>query len=108
MIYKKYLVREGDSFEAEYFPQIVDDLDLIINSLAETSFTQSSEMLITYCKFNIIDRECANANPGFANKLTSNILPVDNLKQMFASCSSNTFFRSQLEDFIRTNLTPAI
>lgn len=98
MIYKKYLVREGDHFNPDYFPTLIDHLDIIIMAMAETSL--SPEALVSYVKNHSTKADWVNQNPELTVMLTLQTVPVNNLEAMFDSCSHQAIFREELEDYI--------
>lgn len=101
MIYHKYLVKEGDAFEAHQFPQVVDDLTAIRLAMAKAPDSFTAETLLSFCK----DPERGSANPEPANQLHAETLPLTNLKALFRSSSHNPMFQQTLEDYIRTSLS---
>ncbi|HEY1116038.1 MAG TPA: hypothetical protein VGE66_20890 [Chitinophagaceae bacterium] len=100
MIYSKYLVKEADHFDPFYFPALMDDLDVIITSMAKSPGTRSSVMLVSFVKDNSLEAEWVQANPVLAELITSRSMPVSNLEALFASSQNNPVFRRQLEDYI--------
>lgn len=100
MIYSKYLVKDTDAFVPYYFPQVEDDLDNLIASMAVLPSEGNAEMLISFCKDHQMQGEWVKANPVLAEMISSRALPVANLEALFAACRTQLTFRRQLEDHI--------
>lgn len=104
MVYKKYLIKDSDNFQASQFPQIIEDLEEITRATAGVAAVDSADMLLSVCKGQGMKPEWAAAHPGFAEQISTRALPVKNLEALFDSCSKNPGFERQLEAYIRTSL----
>jgi undecaprenyl pyrophosphate synthase len=104
MVYKKYLIKDSDDFQASQFPQIIEDLEEIIRATAGVSAVNYADMLLSICKGHGMKAEWTTAHPDFAEKISTQSLPVKNLEALFDSCSRNPGFERQLEAYIRTSL----
>ena len=102
MVYKKYLIKDSDDFQASQFPQIIEDLEEITRATDGVSAADSADMLLSVCKGQGMKPEWAKAHPGFAEKINTQSLPTKNLEALFDSCSKNPGFEQQLETYIRT------
>ena len=100
MLYSKFLVKDTDRFDAAYFPQVEEDLDNLIVSMAALPSVLNTEMLISFCKDHCMQAEWVRTNPVLAELISSKSLPVANLEALFAACRSHASFRGQLEEHI--------
>ena len=100
MHYSKYLIKDTDQFVPFEFPQIEEDLDTLIGSMATLPSTQNTEMLLSFVKGHHMQSEWVNANPQLAEMISTKSLPVHNLEALFASSSKNLPFHKQLEAYV--------
>lgn len=107
MIYSKYLVKDADHFDPSYFPTIIDDLDVIIASMAKSPGSRNSLMLVSFVRDKSLDPDWVMANPVLAEMISSKSLPVSNLEALFASAQNNPMFSRQLEDYIQNRFRVA-
>lgn len=100
MIYSKYLVKDTDRFDPAQFPQVEEDLDRLIVSMAALPSVLNTEMLISFCKDHCMQAEWVRTNPVLAEMISSKALPITNLEALFAASRTNASFREQLEEYI--------
>ncbi len=104
MVYKEYLIKNSDDFQADQFPQITEDLEEITRTMAGVAAVDYADMLLSVCKGHGMKAEWENAHPGFAEKISTQSLPVKNLEALFDSCNKNPGFERQFEAYIRMSL----
>lgn len=100
MHYSRFLIKENDQFLPYDFPQIEEDLDVLVASMAKLPSLQNTEMLLSFVKDQSMRSEWVEANPALAEMISTQALPVKNLQALFASSSRNLLFRIQLEEYI--------
>lgn len=100
MHYSRFLIKENDQFISFDFPQIEEDLDVLVASMAKQPSLLNTEKLLSFVKDRNMRAEWVEANPALAVMFSSNALPVKNLEALFASSSRNPHFRIQLEEYI--------
>jgi hypothetical protein len=100
MMYSKYLVKDTDQFDPAHFPAIIEDLDVILASMAQSPDAPDSALLVSFVRHQGMEPDGAKANPGLAEMIRSQSLPVANLEALFASCAKNPSFRKQLEEYV--------
>lgn len=100
MFYAKYLVKDGDHFDPEQFPQLMTDLDSIRLSMASLPVAFNTEMLLSFLKERSIKTEWVNSNPALAAMISSQTLPTTGIEALFASSTANPSFQNQLEAYI--------
>lgn len=104
MIYTKYLVREGDSFDPEQFPQLMTDIDTIRVAIENLPLSFHTEILFSSFKRQYMKTEWKALNPALAEMISSKTLPTTNIEELFASSIENPSFQNQLEAYIITSL----
>lgn len=100
MHYSRFLIKENDQFISFDFPQIEEDLDVLVASMAIQPSLLNTEKLLSFVKDRSMRSEWVEANPALADMFSSNALPVKNLEALFASSNRNPHFRNQLEEYI--------
>lgn len=100
MLYSKFLVNATDRFDPARFPQVDEDLDQLIVSMAALPSVLNTEMLISFCKDHCMQAEWVRTNPVLAEQISSKSLPLTNLEALFAACRTHTAFRGELEEYI--------
>lgn len=96
----RYLIKNDDQFVPNEFPQIEEDVNLIVASMAKWPAQENTEMLLSFVKDRSMRSEWVNANPVLAEMICTKSLPLKNLEALFASSSNNLLFRIQLEEYI--------
>jgi hypothetical protein len=100
MHYSKYLIKDNDQFVPYEYPQIEEDLDSLVASMAKMPSSQNTEMLLSFVKDHQMRSDWVNANQELAEMICTKSLPIKNLEALFASSSKNLSFRRQLEAYI--------
>jgi hypothetical protein len=100
MIYSKYLIKDTDQFVPYEYPQIEEDLEALVVSMAKMPSAQNAEMLLSFVKDHSMRSEWVSANPQLAELICTKSLPTKNLEELFASSSKNLPFRKQLETYV--------
>lgn len=100
MHYSRFLIKDNDQFVPYDFPQIEEDVDVLVASMANLPSVQNTEMLLSFVKDHSMRSDWVSANPVLAEMISTNTLPVKNLEALFASCTKNQPFRQQLEEYI--------
>lgn len=104
MHYSKYLIRDSDQFVPFDFPQIEEDLNTLVGTMATLPSAQNTEMLLSFVKHQHLPSEWASVNPQLANMISSKTLPLKNLEDLFASSHKNPLFSKQLEAYVKEKL----
>jgi hypothetical protein len=104
MIYKKFLVKEADTFDPLYFPQLADQVEVITSQIASIPSKHNAEILLTHLRGKELDSQLSAANPPLAEMLAKETLPVKDLQALFESCGKNHKFETQLEEYITNSI----
>lgn len=105
-LYKKYLVRNSDKFDPDYYTFVAMDLDMMIDQIKNVSPDFKSEIIITCLKNHCLQNEWVAANPELARLVTSKSVYSSNIESLFESCQNNAAFRLQLETYLKGKLAP--
>jgi len=100
-IYKKYLVKNGDSFTPSHFPQLEESLEQVIEQLAKEPEIPKAEMVLAFVKGHSINSQQAKDHPELAKMILSGSLPLKVMEELFESGINNLLFRKGLEEYIR-------
>ena len=100
MLYSKFVVKDTDRFDPARFPQVEEDLDRLIVSMAALPSVLNTEMLISFCKDHCMQSEWVRTNPVLAELISSKSLPITHLEALFAACCTHPRFREELEEYI--------
>lgn len=100
MLISRYRIKDDDQFVPIEFPQIEEDVDLIVASMANWPTPQKTEMLLSFVKDHSMRSEWVSTNPELADMICTKTLPIKNLEALFASSTKNLLFRKQLEDYV--------
>jgi hypothetical protein len=102
--YKKYLIRNSDHFDPDYYTFVADDLAMMIDQVKNVSPDFKSEIIVTYLKDHCLQKEWVAANPELAQLVTSRSIYSGNIESLFESCQNNAAFSGQLETFLKDKL----
>ncbi|MCU7552645.1 hypothetical protein OCK74_26230 [Chitinophagaceae bacterium LB-8] len=102
--YPKYLVKADDEFDSINFPQLVQDLNQINEASVNVPQTLKAEILISFTKIHSLKHEWINANPMFAELVTTGELPIGNIASLFEASSKNSYFQQQFERFLQQRI----
>ena|SRR5258705_2016596 len=103
--YRKYNIRNTDQFRPDDFPKVVNELSDINNGIAGLPGTHKGDMIISYLKKHALNADWLKANPALAGLITSRHFDTTHLESLFESCSVNSQFTHELEDYIRKNFS---
>jgi len=103
--YKKFLIKADDHFDEFDYPHLEDEMKSIITAIAEMPADFKSEMIISYAKNKSIEPEWEKRNPSLAQMLKSKSLAIENLGDLFDSCTHNNVFCLELEGYARKMLS---
>lgn len=106
--YHRFLVGKDDHFDADRFPQIDAELSSLGVEIAKFPSVNRIEMLLSFLKGNPIKNEFLVSNPTLAEMLSENSLPTRSIEALFKSCTNNSLFCGQLEDYVRSGLTSIV
>ena len=101
MYYPRYLVSDSDSFNADNFPKVIEEMDAV-SKLISTTFTGFNiDMLISFLKDHCMDATWVKNHPKPAEMISAMALGLGNTEGLFKSSFGNTNFSSDLEGYIR-------
>jgi hypothetical protein len=106
LLYKKYLIKESDQFNPDYYTFVGDDLAMLIEQIAHVASDFKAEIIIAFLKNNSLQNEWIKANPELARLITTKSVCAEKIESLFQSCQNNPVFRQQLEKYLRERLTP--
>lgn len=103
--YPKYLIKEGDKFQPENFPSVMDEMTTIKEQTRYVSPAFKADIIVSYLKDHSLDNNWISANPELAKLISTGSLSTSNIEALFESCRNKPFFRNQMEEFLRQDLS---
>jgi len=97
--YKKYLIKDNDQFDPDFFSFVIEDMKLIREQTDHVLPTFKTEIILSFLKNHSLESEWLNANPELTKLITSRSLPTANIESLFDSCRNKPIFRQQMEAF---------
>lgn len=97
--YQKYLIKDNDQFDPEFFSFVMEDMKLIREQTDHVLPAFKTEIILSFLKNHSLDKEWLNANPELAKLINSGTLPTSNIESLFDSCLNRPVFRQQMEAF---------
>jgi hypothetical protein len=95
--YKKYTIKDSDSFIAAHYAGMEENLAQMSLMLAKLPSNHRKEMVLSFLKNHSMKTAWVEANPGLAEMITSKELPLGDLEALFESSRNNPSFRHDLE-----------
>ncbi|OQP56829.1 hypothetical protein A3860_09600 [Niastella vici] len=99
--YKKYLVKNTDQFDPEFFSFVGNDVDLIKEEIQHIVCDYKAEFIVYFLKDHCLPGDWEKANPEFVALVKSKSLSSGNIELLFESCYNNPVFKQQLETYIK-------
>jgi hypothetical protein len=99
--YQKYLVKDNDQFDPEFFTFVIDDMKLIREQTDHVLPTFKTEIILSFLKNHALEKEWLKANPELTQLINSGSLPTGNIESLFDSCRNKPIFRQQMEAFFK-------
>ena len=99
--YQKYLIKENDQFDPEFFSFVIDDMKLIKEQTDHVLPTFKTEIILSFLKNHSLENEWLKANPELTKLIGSGSLPTGNIESLFDSCRNKPIFRQQMETFFK-------
>ena len=99
--YTKYSIKDTDVFDSGNYPQLYTDLTRIKEGTAHTPDAFKADILISFTKNHSLKMEWLNANPEFAELVTSGALPIRHMEALFEASHRNSFFRNGFEEYVK-------
>ena len=98
--YNKYLIKETDRFDAEYFSSVNEEVVKINAGVKHLPSLFRSEIIVSFLKDHSLQNDWMKANPGLTELTTSGSLFTGNIESLFESCRHNLIFRKDLETYL--------
>ncbi len=102
--YNKYLIKNTDQFDPEYFASIIDEVDSINERTKHLPTSFKAEIIVSFLKDHSMEKEWMKANPQLTELVTSGTLFTGSIESLFNSCRHNPVFRQHLELYITKGL----
>jgi hypothetical protein len=99
--YQKYLIKENDRFDPDFFSFVVDDMNMIKEQTEHVLPTFKSEIIVSFLKNHKLESEWSKANPELSKLITSGNLSTANIESLFDSSRHNPAFIQQMETFLK-------
>ncbi len=99
--YEKYLIKDNDPFDPEFFPFVVDDMKMILEQTEHVLPNFKADIIVSFLKNHSLDAEWQKVNPELSKLITSGVLSTRNIESLFDSCRKKPFFREQMEAFLK-------
>ncbi len=103
--YRKYNIRNTDQFRPDDYPKVLNELSDISNGITGLPGLHRGDIVISFLKERSIKNDWLVANPALAGLITSRHFETTHLESLFDSCSINTQFTNELEEYIRKNIS---
>ena len=101
LAYQRMSVPLSEPFPSA-FPFIQDVLVKIESALQGEQAACKTEMIISFVKDHAINSKQVKDHPALAIRISSGVLPLELLEDLFEAGNQNKLFRKQLEDYIRS------
>ena len=102
--YKKYLIRESDSFDPFQFPNVVNELKIVKKNLTSSGIAYKEDILISYFKKRSLKAGWMMANSDLSSLISSGVFTTDHLESLFECSEGNNEFQNQYEEYLRKTL----
>ena len=102
--YKKYLIKNTDQFDPEYYSFVADELEVMIDQTEHVASSFKAEIIVYFLKDLSLKDEWIAANPELARLVTSKTLSAGNIRALFESCHNNPVFGQQLEAYLKRKI----
>ncbi len=103
-MYNLHTANQNTSFQHEFYPNVVSELEEIKRNTLRMSHHFKSEIIISYLKDRSLDMHWIAKNPKLTKYITSRSVSTSHLESLFESCRGNSSFLKELESFVRTTL----
>lgn len=103
-VYNKYLVKDGDTFNEENYPKVVEELAVLKEAITLLPSEHRAEIIISYLKWHSIRTEFAEANPKLTEVMVSNTHATDHLEGLFGACKEHKVFQQGFEAHLAKKL----
>src|SRR5436190_2007025 len=95
--YTKYRINTTDSFKADDFPKMVDELTELNNALTNLSGTYKKEIVLSFLKKHSLDSDWIAANPELTGLISSSTFNTGHMESLFESSQTNKQFQQKKE-----------
>ena len=99
--YQKYLIKDNDQFDPDFFSFVIDDMKLIKEQTDHVLPTFKTEIILSFLKNHSLENEWLKTNPELSKLIGSGSLPTGNIESLFDSCRNKPIFRQQMEAFFK-------
>jgi hypothetical protein len=102
-----YLINEGDNFIPLNYPEIENELAMIIQDTSHLHSVVKGEIIVSFFKDHSLKREWIHDYPELTEMITSRHFKSTHLQSLFDSCRSNKAFLAGFEGHIQKNVSAA-
>ena len=106
--YAKYLIKDNDQFDPDFFSFVIDDMKMIREQTDHVLPSFKTEIILSFLKNHSLESEWQKANPELSKLITSGALSTRNIESLFDSCRNKPFFRQQMEAFLKQGFSEQI
>ncbi len=99
--YEKYLIKENDPFDPDFFSFVVDDMKTIREQTEHVLPSSKADIIVSFLKNHTLDVQWQKINPELSELINSGVLSTGNIESLFDSCRKKPFFRQQMEAFLK-------
>jgi hypothetical protein len=99
-IYNKYLIKNTDQFDPEYFLSVNTEVARIKEKTENFPSPFKAEIIVSFLKDHALQDEWMKANPDLTELVTSGLLFDGSIESLFDSCRENPVFRQHLEIYL--------
>jgi hypothetical protein len=96
-----YIIKDTDHFHQDRYPQVVNELAVMNQSIRSLQGRNKSDIVISFLKDHSIKVELMEGNKKLTELITSGFLPMSHIEALFESCRGNKHFQNDLMAFIK-------
>lgn len=103
--YIKYLIEATDQFNREKFPLVTEEIQAINESVHHIISPFKVDIVVSFLKDHSLKNIWIDACPELTELVISGVLTTGSVEALFDSSRSNPGFRSDLEGYIRSQIS---
>lgn len=101
------MISKKDSFEPTHFPNVVNELNVLIKNLTSAEIAYKEDILISYFKKKSLEPDWIMANPDLSSLISSGVFTTTHIEALFECSEGNKEFQKQYEKYLRKSLAPS-
>ena len=99
-MYNKYEIGGTEHFNQTLYPQVEEEVSVLVQNIGHIPAKHKSEILISFLKDHSIKTEWLEDNNEVARLITSGFLRTSHIESLFTSCRNNPGFLKEFEQYL--------